>query len=874
MEHDSYKQDLALLSHQITKVDENARRMLKIQAMQLKFLQTMHIQFEDDCRARMSLLEGVVLSGDALAPEGALNTRVERLTLPESNAGDKEIDVSRLQSQWAEDMVSSLSAMRASITPAHLRTFASTAGMREAVQAFEQSLSTNFGMLKKANFVLDQSQTQLQDSFKAVETEFRQLNTLISPDIFLARGTGPTTAPPEQASMPESMDSATDCATSKTQHGQSQTAAGTTEQASDQAAISTTGGLTRSNTSEKRLRYSVATDRLRYLNAQGVSHSWYESQDSVYDSALLVASGVSGAEDSFLIVFTLLLNIMLQLAFCMTCTSTAFTEQTLPDTESLERWRYETAHDIANINTIRGTSLASRVCVKDDALSISAGQVDVLRLVDQYLEPSLLHLPYGVIMSIMAAVCWFGYIGQELLRCIRAIMAYASVPRGFGKRLVFVDEAMEQEEPRLIVRHFGTERAVLLVLLSVIRFGIAMFLCISGLTWLRNTISITDLVLNAIALVFVLDTDEVLFHLILSMETRWLMHHLDPLPNTLFKRQRWHRVVDPFLTFGTIAILTIFFFAQHVMDTNKGMKEIRSILCEGNKDFVIARQEGTSRLYFTQTRPPTMSRLVDDNRMQQFDQHVVVSIINAPQYESSINASYFGGMLTGADAVKMITTSKMNDLANAWGGFSHCTDLTAFSDTDSLDVQQRVQILKAQAGAWDATSCEDFRDHCDNAQMAMLRTLCPVVCGCNSLRSGLLLGAAVYGCPEEACARRPEYQNLMESTSCRDLSVTELGQTPAWRRYWVSGWWYVSNDDGPTVGYTRERFLDEATREGCAFVAREPLAMFMCFPAAIFTVRSFCPVACGCQPGGAAQTQEQCPARCSLLAITANTSGN
>jgi hypothetical protein len=110
---------------------------------------------------------------------------------------------------------------------------------------------------------------------------------------------------------------------------------------------------------------------------------------------------------------------------------------------------------------------------------------------------------------------WTASIMGEIrttVRLVRLIRGMKALPPG-GNVADMVEESNEDgQEVADIVCLSGFTRFCLYLLVVIPKFGIALFLLVSGSQWLASTVSFSDLIMNALALQFVLLIDEYLYN--------------------------------------------------------------------------------------------------------------------------------------------------------------------------------------------------------------------------------------------------------------------------------------------------------------------------------------------------------------------------
>ena len=132
----------------------------------------------------------------------------------------------------------------------------------------------------------------------------------------------------------------------------------------------------------------------------GAHFEGYTLGESVWDAALLVGLSESGFLGSASIVTSLLLNMIVQVLFCVVA-FTSLTETSFPTVPEIMKWREATAHDVT-WSDADGASLASRVCGGDASLAVSTGHMNLVEEIDLYvasLDLFPMDLPQGCVHS-------------------------------------------------------------------------------------------------------------------------------------------------------------------------------------------------------------------------------------------------------------------------------------------------------------------------------------------------------------------------------------------------------------------------------------------------------------------------------------------
>lgn len=125
----------------------------------------------------------------------------------------------------------------------------------------------------------------------------------------------------------------------------------------------------------------------------------------------------------------------------------------------------------------------------------------------------------------MAIVMWVLTIMVEYRRCVEQAMAvYHLPPVSRGSELVTTEDDTMQ-----IVGLHPAKKGLVYAFLSLPRLGVMMFLGVIGCQYLAQTVSLADIVLNAVALAFVMDVDELVADVMLTERLRQVLHKVEPM---------------------------------------------------------------------------------------------------------------------------------------------------------------------------------------------------------------------------------------------------------------------------------------------------------------------------------------------------------
>ena len=135
------------------------------------------------------------------------------------------------------------------------------------------------------------------------------------------------------------------------------------------------------------------------------------------------------------------------------------------------------------------------------------------------------------------------------------------------------------------LRAVAKRRKVFSAFLLMYRLLAAVLLLFVGTTFLVYTVSVTDLILNAVALGIILDIDDLLFDAMATTPGRHLVHQLDPLPMPSLPRIRGADAKSVFMSFF-IPVGTLLVYYTLLEPFVGTLTNVRMAMCGGNQDFV------------------------------------------------------------------------------------------------------------------------------------------------------------------------------------------------------------------------------------------------------------------------------------------------
>jgi len=302
-----------------------------------------------------------------------------------------------------------------------------------------------------------------------------------------------------------------------------------------------------------------------------------------------------------------------------------------------------------------------------------------------------------------------------------------------------------------ILRSISIKRVVFLLGITACRFTVACLLGFAGAKWLCNTRNLTDLVLNAAALAFVLDIDDLIYGVLTPSPVKALVQDMRPLPGRV--QRSWEAVVPVLFCLALMSA----FLVEVAVPMSKQMADIELELCErGFTEFIVEGSPTTGLIVVANT---SEFREVSSDDVAGSWFRLYVKEILAGNYRSGsleCTSSF-------CSSIWLATPAEYSKVENPLtvSGYpfwrDYCSDiLDSQWYKDSGYSNTRLTWLRFRYQNATASSCSDFYGHCDDTDAEVLRWLCPRTCGCHNPRSGQWYD---HGCPAECFEERTRTLN-------------------------------------------------------------------------------------------------------------------
>lgn len=508
-------------------------------------------------------------------------------------------------------------------------------------------------------------------------------------------------------------------------------------------------------------------------------------EGSVWDGALFIGTRFMGRAGSAYNGLLLAFNVLMQLMFTVivrgNLASFEYGETTLA---AMRQWRLAVGHHLKNYDKKDGTSFVSRVCAGDGALEMSSSQRDTLELINEYLprfdvegHDSLMKFGFiGPTMSLMALSVWILSVSREWRRILQVFRALSGLPRGDKTEVqaTHLGDGLGWELKAVNRQRIFLYNCTVLPLRGLI----ALALLYAGALYLIHTIDMGDLLLNAVALDFVLSIDEVVFCNLSPLQTRNLIAFMQALP---MKQKKHYRGLDrqaPLaLLFCCLLIVVAYFWG--LQGVIASLEDVRDVLCSGKLSFVYTNPNFPPFYGWASTVETNKGvfkpagRVWDNPDIDEVDR-ITADLITGQDNPLAWDTLYKNVEWTQNSLVELGTL----DFASAlYYANPLCSDNAQFliqrKLTDSINeyMERKDPAPLSCDEALITESC-----HRDTRTGMIARMFCSQTCGCGTPNSSQVLS----GCPDQ-CEHMPSFNEPLVEQPCTDTPVEVLRSSPIWR---------------------------------------------------------------------------------------------
>jgi len=523
-------------------------------------------------------------------------------------------------------------------------------------------------------------------------------------------------------------------------------------------------------------------------SANGEEHTF---KPSAWDACAFIGFGCLSWQDISLAIATTCLNAVLQIVFCLV----TYVNMTTPpiDAETVKavkHWRGVFGHDYAYADKRHQLSLAAQLCGKDPGMVQSASQMELYSAIMDYLQPEddTLQGLDGRVMCVVATFCWCLLLLEDVRDNMSLQRALYYQPVGKPEIKICADGTYE------ITTFSQTQKVLFSVCISIPRMFVAIFLGWIGMEFLAYTYNNTDLLLNAIALGFVLDIDEMTFSAFAPKRLQALLSQTAVLKLPERSFGNLDKVVKMVSALAFLLILWFVYLSPFVAD----MQEVRKYFCDGDTNFLVTVNPGSKDIYsregshyadgafgesYVKTATLALAGLGEPHSL------ATANISNKPPGMEAIHGLERGSVAHGANQLRCI--DHLNET----------TVLTMYRATSHYHAMRMAMMDQLSEYFDDMTSCDqvvinasNHHTWCMQMNMNSLRSVCPVTCGCDNPWMGNMLATPQNGCPGSCTA---SYMNNLHGfynalpkemlpyvqQKCEDVPKTFLVTSEPWINY-------------------------------------------------------------------------------------------
>ncbi|CAE7358401.1 unnamed protein product [Symbiodinium natans] len=551
-----------------------------------------------------------------------------------------------------------------------------------------------------------------------------------------------------------------------------------------------------------------------------------------------------------------LLNLGMQTAFSIILLTPAFMGEDFESkVDGAKAWRTGVAHDSRYMD-LAGTSLVTRVCNGDGSVILSTVQATLVEHVNSFLgmDKAQFDLPAfqpGVLLCMLCIVLWTLCVNKEFRQIWVQLEAAFGIPK--AQCTSFGDNAFTT----ISWGRFG-----LLLLTYACRTAIASVLLVAGILWLSRTTSISELMLNAVALNAILDVDEFLFVGMTPIKIQQAIQNLEPMKA---KYSRRRSECESMVHFSSLLALVLVTYLLLLGPLTDDMLSLKQELCGGDQAFVIGFNADTQITH----------ALVTPNAWEIAGRNLTLSELAVEAHKATSPETTPGPGRT----LIIASTDKSGFEADTSRGIDEegaripfCIEPLILNEdgpyhNDTVMRRWTSALLRTSAasvGLHDARSCRELRGMCDAVESRLLRLVCGETCGCTDPYSNSWFKVPVQGCTP-ACLGVAE-STLSAQGACQDVPNDDTWQS-FWRTYPDAVSYFYSTDVTTLLLWAAaNQTIQAMLQDGCGALVRFPTDPLTdanwCagMPQLFRPLAKVCPQSCGCDQ--ASELPSFCPSTC------------
>ncbi|CAE7199229.1 unnamed protein product [Symbiodinium microadriaticum] len=602
----------------------------------------------------------------------------------------------------------------------------------------------------------------------------------------------------------------------------------------------------------KRKITEISRDKISDVNEQILdtqTNEYYTFGESTWDLVMFIGTGALGPLGSLQTFLLAVVNVMMQVVF-VAIAYFNFTSPDINESSVLEaqRWRRASGHSLWSYDDVSKESLAERVCKLDKSLEQSGIQVALYENIEKYLKSDAGGLEgwfTGQVLCIVALVCWYLMVAKELSHASALLRGVLAMPTGPTR--IDTRENPFTKATHYRLRGVARSRKVFSAVLFGYRLVAAAVLVFVGTFFLVYTVSVTELILNAVALGIILDIDDLLFDALATTPGRHLVHQLDALPMPSLPRIRGADAKSVSMSLA-IPCLTILVYVNMLGPFVGTLQDVSTAMCGGNLGFV----------WNVDKRRVVLMAPTSGGGWEDQDETKIYAVEEGERIGFGLdqNDAEYGLWLRDVNLVGDLTVLSLAESIDLFN--PECGDL---GDTGTMLNYLRFFLQNTTLqGCADAvpfcnsvTSLPDFG--VDDGKGWAARMLCSATCGCQTPASdNLFVQGCPYG-PGRACQQSESFLQFRENSVCIEQNASSLRQFAPWVQ-WIEALTLYGNQSANLKGKTEALAIARAMWDhGCGFQANlsaENISWGDCFSWnssfewEFKTLEAFCPLTCGC----------------------------
>lgn len=532
----------------------------------------------------------------------------------------------------------------------------------------------------------------------------------------------------------------------------------------------------------------VATYSTHAMNT-GEHHMIVAFENSVWDCGMFLGVGPMGCAGSLHMTGVFILNLAMQFIYT-SIVAEAFTESSFNQSmvEAFLKFRYNVAHDWFYMDHLRGNSLAARICNGDQSVVMAAAQVESLAIINSYLpdyEEAVFGPHTGILMCSVSLIMWACMVAKEFRRLgdFLSIVHRVASTHQRERRTVLV-----KEEDSLRIESFSSRRIGIALSVVLIRLFFACVVFHAGMRYLINTISLRDLVMNAVALECVMETDELLFDALAPKPIQSFLASLQPIvvpvsKNPLMRPYKGCGVPAGCISMFVLVSLCVY-IPIYLSPTLNFLDKTRGALCDGNQNFVFSTTTYPPGVFWADSVPmgPPGD---DDHYFQLFGVRMISKVVHGEDALLT-RPLHLPSLEGGTWSLKVVRELGVRESGARSNSLCVDFDRSPLFKAGNSSFPALYMDMLSQALGTEFRSCSDVEvtRYCNAESSAgtMVRMLCPISCKCHLPHSSLILASNSAGCPE-SCQRIGYYDEARAVADCSDASPAELSQEPFWLNF-------------------------------------------------------------------------------------------